>query len=257
MTCDLVARLFDVEPVAGARNGSCSRRSGSFAAERATRRRPPGRSAAHVRRPPRGPPPRQRRARVASAAPAGRPATKPPMCAKYATPNDTSGSTKAAEPYSTCSPNQVSSTSNAGSSPVDEHEQRDGRQHAGARVEQRRSRRARRRSPRWRRCWAPRSPCRWRLRQRRREAAEQVEQQERAAAHGVLDVVAEDEQEQHVADQVQPAAVHEHRATAASATRTGAVDADLGRRRRRRRRSGRQRLAVVRAGRTPTPARTA
>ena len=38
------------------------------------------------------------------------------MCAKYATPSEASGFTSAAEPSSTCSPNQVSNTSIAGSS---------------------------------------------------------------------------------------------------------------------------------------------
>ena len=40
--------------------------------------------------------------------------------------------------------------------------------------------------------------------------AEQVEEHELHRAHGVLDVVAEDPQEQHVAAEVQQAAVHEH-----------------------------------------------
>jgi len=40
--------------------------------------------------------------------------------------------------------------------------------------------------------------------------AEQVEDQVRELAELVLDVVAEDDQEQHVAEQVQPALVNEH-----------------------------------------------
>ena len=44
-----------------------------------------------------------------------------------------------------------------------------------------------------------------------REAAEQIEDDEAHVPHRVLDVVAEDPQEPHVADQVHPAAVHEHR----------------------------------------------
>src|SRR5215217_3915579 len=49
------------------------------------------------------------------------------------------------------------------------------------------------------------------LQPRRGEAAEQVEGDELDAPHGVLDVVAEDPQEQHIAPEVQQAAVHEHR----------------------------------------------
>ena len=46
--------------------------------------------------------------------------------------------------------------------------------------------------------------------QSRGHAAQQVEQQVFRMAQDVLDVVAEDPQEPHVADQVQPAAVQEH-----------------------------------------------
>lgn len=46
---------------------------------------------------------------------------------------------------------------------------------------------------------------------RRRVAADDVEQREAHMPHTVLDVVAEDQQEQHVAQKVQPAAVQEHR----------------------------------------------
>ena len=46
---------------------------------------------------------------------------------------------------------------------------------------------------------------------RRGVPAGQVEEQERQLAHAVLDVVAEHHQEQHVAEQVQPARVQEHR----------------------------------------------
>jgi hypothetical protein len=49
------------------------------------------------------------------------------------------------------------------------------------------------------------------LERRRGEPAEQVEDQELDRPHRVLDVVAEDPQEQHVAAEVQQAAVHEHR----------------------------------------------
>ena len=45
---------------------------------------------------------------------------------------------------------------------------------------------------------------------RRRDPAHEVEQEEREPPDPVLDVVAEDPQEQHVAEQVQPAAVQEH-----------------------------------------------
>ena len=43
------------------------------------------------------------------------------------------------------------------------------------------------------------------------QAAEQIEHHEAHVAHRVLDVVAEHPEEPHVADQVEPAAVHEHR----------------------------------------------
>ena len=49
------------------------------------------------------------------------------------------------------------------------------------------------------------------LAERRRDAAEQVEHDEAAVADAVLDVVAEDPQVPHVADDVRPAAVQEHR----------------------------------------------
>ena len=48
------------------------------------------------------------------------------------------------------------------------------------------------------------------LRQRRRDSAYDVEQGEATVPHGVLDVVAEDPEIEHVADQVHPAAVQEH-----------------------------------------------
>ena len=51
-----------------------------------------------------------------------------------------------------------------------------------------------------------------RLQRRRRQAAQEVEGDEPQAAHGVLDVVAEDPEEEHVAAQVDDPAVHEHRA---------------------------------------------
>ena len=50
-----------------------------------------------------------------------------------------------------------------------------------------------------------------RLRERRGDAAQQVEHEEAAVAHPVLDVVAEDPEVQHVAADVQQAAVQEHR----------------------------------------------
>ena len=49
------------------------------------------------------------------------------------------------------------------------------------------------------------------LRERRGDAAQQIEHQEARPRHRVFDVVAEQPQEPHVADQVHPAAVHEHR----------------------------------------------
>ena len=49
------------------------------------------------------------------------------------------------------------------------------------------------------------------LKRRRREAADQVEDEVAAVPHPVLDVVAEDPEEEHVADDVGPAGVHKHR----------------------------------------------
>jgi hypothetical protein len=49
------------------------------------------------------------------------------------------------------------------------------------------------------------------LRSRSGEAGEQVEQREAQPAHAVFDVVAEDPQEECVAEQVSPATVQEHR----------------------------------------------
>ena len=48
------------------------------------------------------------------------------------------------------------------------------------------------------------------LGERRGDAAEQIEDQELHVPEAVLDVVAEDPQVEHVAAEVQPAAVHEH-----------------------------------------------
>ena len=48
------------------------------------------------------------------------------------------------------------------------------------------------------------------LGERRRDAGQQIEEQVFGVAEAVLDVVAEDPQVEHVAAQVQPAAVHEH-----------------------------------------------
>src|SRR5262249_17798352 len=50
------------------------------------------------------------------------------------------------------------------------------------------------------------------LRAGRDKAAEKVKAEITAAAHAVFDVVAEDPEEPHVADDVRPARVHEHRA---------------------------------------------
>lgn len=49
------------------------------------------------------------------------------------------------------------------------------------------------------------------LRERRRDAGQQVEDQKFEVAEAVFDIVAEDPQKQHIAEQVQPAAMHEHR----------------------------------------------
>ena len=49
------------------------------------------------------------------------------------------------------------------------------------------------------------------MRQRCQHPGGEIEQRESAVAQVVLDVVAEDPQEQHVAEQVHQAAVHEHR----------------------------------------------
>ena len=49
-----------------------------------------------------------------------------------------------------------------------------------------------------------------RLRERGGEAGREVEDEEADAAHHVLDVVAEDPEEEHVPEQVQPARVQEH-----------------------------------------------
>ena len=50
-----------------------------------------------------------------------------------------------------------------------------------------------------------------RLRQRGGDSAEQVEDKIAAMTHAVFDVVAEDPEIEHVADQMHPAAMHEHR----------------------------------------------
>ncbi|KKX90117.1 hypothetical protein UF38_00120, partial [Vibrio parahaemolyticus] len=42
------------------------------------------------------------------------------------------------------------------------------------------------------------------------QAADQIEGEEADMAHGVLDIVGEDPKEQHVADEMHPAAMHEH-----------------------------------------------
>ena len=67
------------------------------------------------------------------------------------------------------------------------------------------------------------------LRRGRRKAAEEVEDEVAEPAERVLDVVAEDPEEEHVAEQVRPAAVHEHRREPVSSPavphlRAGALD---------------------------------
>ena len=49
------------------------------------------------------------------------------------------------------------------------------------------------------------------VRPRRHEPAQQIEDEEAPGPHAVLDVVPEHPEEQHVAEQVPPAAVQEHR----------------------------------------------
>ena len=109
------------------------------AGQRAARRRPPGGRRRHVltaaasARSLR----LRRRQRVAMGRASTRPATNPPMCAKYAMPNDSSGATSAADPDSTCSA-EVREQQDEGGDLDDvqeERHERDARQHAGARVE--------------------------------------------------------------------------------------------------------------------------
>ena len=62
-----------------------------------------------------------------------------------------------------------------------------------------------------------------RLGHHRDEAAHEVEREIPEVAERVLDVLAEDGEEEHVAEDVVPAAVHEHRGDPADAPRLGAV----------------------------------
>jgi hypothetical protein len=64
-----------------------------------------------------------------------------------------------------------------------------------------------------------------RLRQRRDEAAREVEDELAERAEGVLDVLAKDGQEEHVAEDVVPASVQEHRGDPADSPVLGAVAA--------------------------------
>ena len=48
------------------------------------------------------------------------------------------------------------------------------------------------------------------LGERRGDPAEQIKSEELHVAEAVLDIVAEDPQKQHVAEEMQPAAMHEH-----------------------------------------------
>ena len=64
-----------------------------------------------------------------------------------------------------------------------------------------------------------------RLRERRGDAAEQIEQQEAGVPQAILDVVAEDPEVEHVPDEVQPAAVQEHRRQHSQPSELGRYDA--------------------------------
>ena len=100
----------------------------------------------------------------------------------------------------------------------EEEDDEDQRHHAGAREQQRCSRRARPRSRPTRRPSGPSSRVRSRPAARSPPARRAGRRAGLHAAHRVLDVVAEDPQEQHVAAEVQQPAVHEHRGERASAT---------------------------------------
>ena len=55
------------------------------------------------------------------------------------------------------------------------------------------------------------------------DAAEQVEQREGKIAEGILDIIGEDPEEQHVGDQMQPAGVEEHVGDEGQGLRNGAL----------------------------------
>ena len=140
-----------------------------------------------------------------------RPAAKPPTCAKYATPPP-SAETRPADPSSTWNRNQAPSSRTAGTSTIaKKHEQRDRGQHPGTRVEHEVG--AEHARDRARRADVGDAGGRVgrELGEGREHAAHEVEERVAQAAHAILDVVAEDPEEQHVADDVHPAAVHEDR----------------------------------------------
>ena len=152
---------------------------------------------------------------------ASSPKTKPPMCAKYATPPPPppgrAGRRRRTAPAAA---NQSPRKSIAGSSRIVKKKMMKISVRTRARgIEHACSRRARAAiapeapSVGHRRVRADRD-----LQRERREPAEQVEDEELDRAHRVLDVVAEDPQEQHVAAEVQQPAVHEHRGERSSGT---------------------------------------
>ena len=93
------------------------------------------------------------------------------------------------------------------------------------------------------------------LRRGRRQAAEHVEQREAAVPHGIFHVVAEDPQEPHVADEMEPAAVEEHRCQGRVPHRRVAEHADGGRSHREAR-PGRDRLQQFTRNQTEPADRT-
>ena len=159
------------------------------------------------------------------------PATKPPTCAQNATPPP-------------CAPIATRPAHELDQEPVAEHEVRGHRErrhvetqwdkqvHVHARVQQ--DVRAHHAADRTRgadhRDDGVGIECR--LQRRGGDAAEQVEDDEAHMPHRVLDVVAEEPEEPHVADQVHPAAVQEHRGqdgvpgAAAAGQRADGVGAD-------------------------------
>ena len=146
-----------------------------------------------------------------SSSPTASPNTNPPMWAKNATPPCAVSAPNAAKPLTSWSTNQKPEDDDRRHleqlvEEAEEHERQD--PGAGEQDDvraQRRGDRARGADERDRRVRVDHD-----LRERRRDPADEVEQQERDRAEAVLDVVAEDPQEQHVAEQVQPAAVQEH-----------------------------------------------